>query len=421
MVRLMIIADDFTGALDTGVHFAENGIRTKVIVSVDSGKSWADMLYGEQTEVLVIDAETRHVSKETAYRTVYDIVAEGKKAGISWIYKKTDSALRGNIGSELEAAYAAFGEPFLVFVPALPQMRRTTEGGKQYIDGVLVSQSVFGKDPFEPVTKDSVREIIGLQSSVTVREVADPEQEDWQEKGILVFDAKTTEDIQKIGGCLAASAKCHLLAGCAGFALILPKLLGLECGTLPEAKLEERLFVICGSVNPITQRQLDIGEEAGYPRICMTPEEKLNPAFWESWEGEAIVEELIQKGGEHACVMFDSNDRIGMPKTLDYAREKGMDIGQVRCKIAETLGIVLKKVLDRGLDAVILVTGGDTLLGFMKELGPKQLQPVRQIRPGCVLSTLFYAGKEYHVITKSGGFGEETLLRELADELSDRR
>jgi uncharacterized protein YgbK (DUF1537 family) len=35
VTELMIIADDFTGALDAGVHFAERGIGTRVIVSLD--------------------------------------------------------------------------------------------------------------------------------------------------------------------------------------------------------------------------------------------------------------------------------------------------------------------------------------------------------------------------------------------------
>ena len=31
MIKMLIIADDFTGALDTGVKFAEAGAKTKVM------------------------------------------------------------------------------------------------------------------------------------------------------------------------------------------------------------------------------------------------------------------------------------------------------------------------------------------------------------------------------------------------------
>ena len=35
MVRLLIIADDFTGALDTGVQFATRGATTRVVTNAD--------------------------------------------------------------------------------------------------------------------------------------------------------------------------------------------------------------------------------------------------------------------------------------------------------------------------------------------------------------------------------------------------
>lgn len=421
MVQLMIIADDFTGALDTGVHFAEKGIRTRVIVSLEDDRSWTDTLNSDQALVLVIDAETRHVSKEQAFQKVYAIVTEGKKVGIPYIYKKTDSALRGNIGSELEAAYTASGEQNLFFVPAFPQMNRITKGGKQYIDGVLVSQSVFGCDPFEPVTKDSVTEIIRLQSEIPVKELAKSDQIEGQERGILVFDAETEDDIQRIGEHLIISGKSLLLAGCAGFALILAELLGLECQALSKTVLEEKLFVICGSVNPITRRQLEQGQRAGYPRVHMTPEEKLDKSFWKSKAGEELIQQLIEQSRKYDCVMLDSNDCEGQPQTMVYAKEKGMNIEQVRQGISDTFGIILKKVLDKGLEAVILVTGGDTLLGFMKEIGQWELQPIQEIKPGCVLTKLHYKNREYHIITKSGGFGSEDLLVELTNEIKSSR
>lgn len=417
MVELMIIADDFTGALDMGVQFAEKGIPTRVMVSPDDDEKQVDVLSPGQAVVLVIDAETRHVSKEQAYGKVYGIVAEGKKAGIPYIYKKTDSALRGNIGSELEAAFRASKEKFLSFIPVFPQMGRITKNGKQYIDGVLVSESVFGMDPFEPVTKDSVKDIIRLQSQIPVKETSDPQEESWEGEGIIVFDAETDEDMMRIGKSLAASGNGHLLAGCAGFALVLPELLDIKCQTPKEATLEDKLFVMCGSVNPITRRQLDRGEAEGYPRVNLMPEEKLSPKFWSSKEGNRQLEELVKKCRENVCVILDSNDREGMPDTLAYARERGVDTEDVRRGISETFGVILKQILDEGLQAVILVTGGDTLLGFMKEIGQWELHPLREIRPGCVLTSLSYGGREYHIITKSGGFGDETLLLELTEEL----
>ena len=53
MIQILMIADDFTGALDTGVQLASTGAKTRVIAS-----SSADLREsGHGAEVLVVDAE----------------------------------------------------------------------------------------------------------------------------------------------------------------------------------------------------------------------------------------------------------------------------------------------------------------------------------------------------------------------------
>mgnify|MGYP000093217377 CR=1 FL=1 len=68
-------------------------------------------------------------------------------AGVFSIYKKTDSALRGNIGAELSALLKTSGERQLPFLPAFPQIDRVTRDGVHYISGVPVTESPFGIDP----------------------------------------------------------------------------------------------------------------------------------------------------------------------------------------------------------------------------------------------------------------------------------
>ena len=55
MVKLLMIADDFTGALDTGIQFAKEGIGTQVFTTQDL----ENINIKSDTEVIVIDAETR--------------------------------------------------------------------------------------------------------------------------------------------------------------------------------------------------------------------------------------------------------------------------------------------------------------------------------------------------------------------------
>ena len=99
MVTLLIIADDFTGALDTSVHFAKRQISTLATTNRDID-FWS---LPPDIQVLAIDTETRHLPGEEAYRIVLDVARRAVKAGIPYLYKKTDSTLRGNIGAELSA------------------------------------------------------------------------------------------------------------------------------------------------------------------------------------------------------------------------------------------------------------------------------------------------------------------------------
>ena len=109
MLQLLIIADDFTGALDTGIQF--RGKHTALRFGQKAERFLKDL--DADTSVLVIDAETRHLPPKRAAEIVGRITADAAAAGVRCIYKKTDSGLRGNIGAELAAALEASGQQIL--------------------------------------------------------------------------------------------------------------------------------------------------------------------------------------------------------------------------------------------------------------------------------------------------------------------
>ena len=68
----------------------------------------------------------------------------------------------------------------------------------------------------------------------------------------------------------------------------------------------------------------------------------------------------------------------------------------------------------------LLITGGDTLLQCMEQMGVREVEPVRELTTGVVLSRVSYQGCTHCVLTKSGGFGKETLVTDLARQLARR-
>ena len=430
MVKLLILADDFTGALDTGVQFSGKGIRTQVVVS----SHWVEP--DSDCDVMVIDVETRHVPKEKAYEIVYNVCQQAVKYGIRCFYKKTDSALRGNVGSELQAAADAVSEKNIVFVPAFPAMRRITLDGVHYIDGIPVKESVFGQDPFEPVMYDRVDEllratgyvgeVIGVSKAErklqTAEERKTQEAEERKQQAakqqLFLYDAESDADLDEIAEVVGKKKDIPILAGCAGFAAKLPELLKLPVKESGGVKLKENLVFLCGSVNPITKSQIVYGEKMGIPRIYLKPEEKLEISYWDQRSGLEKIRQLAKDGMQH--IIIDSNDEEGHNDTMEYAAKKGYTIEDVRVRISETLGYLLKKLIDAGMEGTYLITGGDTLIGFMKAIGVSELEPVNEIRPGCVLTSLNYQNKKHYVITKSGGFGQERLIEQLTRILEEQ-
>jgi uncharacterized protein YgbK (DUF1537 family) len=156
LVQLLSFADDLTGALEVGAKFAMRGVESAVTIE---RRLWPE------SQVLVIDTETRHLASSDAARVVYELASEAFSRGITHIFKKTDSTLRGNIGAELDAVMQAFpGQP-LVYAPAYPEMGRTLRSGSLYVHGQLVHESRFGSDALNPVRDSFVPRVIARQST----------------------------------------------------------------------------------------------------------------------------------------------------------------------------------------------------------------------------------------------------------------
>lgn len=412
---LLIIADDFTGALDTGVQFAARGIKTRVVVGADAA------LTHQNADVLVVDTETRHLPAAQAYAAVEGLVQRAKCAGFAYLYKKTDSALRGNVGAELTALLSASGSRQLAFLPAFPQMNRVTKNGVQYIDGVPVTESPFGVDPFEPVRHAAVTDLLAEQTDLPAASfpalAADGSVP--AEDGILVFDAATVDELRSTGRALLNNGGLRVLAGCAGFGAVLPELLGLGGADVTCPALDPRLLVICGSVNAITLAQLDKAEQAGFTRLRLTPHQKLMPDYWRSADGRMTLDHIEETLAAHPYNIIETNDEGGNEPTATAADALGLTREEMRVRIASGVGQLVGALFASPAVGTLLLTGGDTLLQCMNSIGVHELEPICEMEHGVVLARFGCGGTTRYVITKSGGFGQADLLTALAKRIAD--
>lgn len=410
MVKLLIIADDITGALDTGAQFVSYGITPVLLVQREvKFDHYADGL----AEVLVMDVETRHVGPEEAYQVVHGLVEEAVKAGVQYVYKKTDSGLRGNICSELCAVLDASGRDFLAFLPAFPKMNRITVNGTQYIDGIPLKESVYGRDPFDPVASSYIPELfVGTKDRVRVFEKTDNYSTCVSEKTIGIFDAKTDGDLDKIVCHLMKKEQLAIMAGCAGGAAALNRAIGFKRCWRMCPKLDRPFLVICGSVSPVSKAQVEYAQMHGFQRLSLSVEQQLKKEYLQSKEGEKMQGNLLAefRRAKH-CIIDTKASDIGNAgcENIAQVRKEGMEI-------AASLGRIVGGLLKSGLEKTLMIIGGDTLLGLIKSIDCGDIQIVCELNDGMVLSRISIQGRHYWLISKSGSFGSRELLVRLAEE-----
>lgn len=404
MLKLLVIADDFTGALDAGVQLAKRGIATAVY----SGQVSLEQMAAD-IQVAVVNTESRHLSPEEAYQSVKTLEADARKNGVSHCYKKVDSTLRGNIGSELEAAIDGFGEDNLFFAPAFPKIGRTTRGGVQFFNGVPIAETVFGKDPFEPVTCSEVSGIIAAQSKVPVHLVGANEPVPEREgPRVLLFDCESDEDFTRY---MPTFGQGRLMAGSAGFAEYLPALIHFETEARTEISIPGKAVFVSGSVNPITLRQVEAAQEQGLPVFWLTEPEKFDAAYVESAEGRAFLQKIETALRERQVAVLSINGRGEEAPGIEETHRR---------LVGRNLGCLVERLLEGQRDYTLVVFGGDTAMEILGRLGGGVIRPVREINPGVVLSkAMDRNGTPFLFVTKSGGFGQEDEVRQILEYLWD--
>lgn len=410
--KLLIIADDFTGALDSSVQFASKGADTIAVTCANFDISAIDI---NALDVLVVNADTRHLTPQQAADIIILIVKQAIACGYKYIFKKTDSALRGNVGAELDALSKAFGRS-VVFVPAYPKQNRITKNGIQYIDGIPVAESVFGADPFNPVEKSDVRELLGLAEGKTVLHSLQQSGEVFfnENCSVNIYDSETNEEQLAIAEHLGCD-NLVCTAGCAGFAEVLAKMLGYKNKEKTLTFKSKMLVMICGSMNPITVAQMDYSEKLGRCRINLTPEEKLENRQPSSQQIDRFIKILKEQG----CLIIDAGDANGSNQTDEYAKKHNMTLEEMRINIVKNMARITRAIVDTNTECTLFCTGGDTLKAVMAALKVQVLKPIAELLPGIVASEFEYNGNICQVISKSGGFGKEDLIERILEYIAE--
>jgi len=375
MTHLAVLADDLTGATDVGAACLRQPVRSQIAALPQA----AEAALASDAKLVIVNTQSRLLPPDSARER---LAAISRLAADRGLLKKTDSALRGPLGAELDAVLTASGADRLVFLPAYPEAGRTTVGGVHRIHGVPVADSEFGRDPVSPVTESAV---VALLRQTTRRPVRlTPVQKlsvvlgQPGEGELLVVEAETAAQVAEAASVLAG----HDLpaAGPAGFlqALLAHR---LPAEPKPEAPAAGGpLLLLCGSLHPASRRQLSAAVHAGFA------------AFGADAASEAVVAALRR----HEPIMVATAAEPEPADHLSWLAQLAQDV------VANLDGRPLRLAL----------TGGETAFAVLSALGWSVLTPFAEPEPGACWSTV--AGREDQVFTKSGAFGSEGLLAGLA-------
>src|SRR6266404_3779960 len=95
-----VIADDLTGAAEIGAVSLRYGLRAEILVGGEPSG---------QAEVVCLDTDSRSCVAAEAGQRAASAAKLLSARGASWIFKKVDSVLRGQVTAELEAAMKELG------------------------------------------------------------------------------------------------------------------------------------------------------------------------------------------------------------------------------------------------------------------------------------------------------------------------
>jgi uncharacterized protein YgbK (DUF1537 family) len=386
---ILVIADDLTGANDAGVQFAAAGIRSIVFANHQLAR------LPEGYPAVVINTESRHIAPEQAAERVRKIGQLRMAAGVRCFYKKTDSTLRGNIGAELEALLSTTGVAAIPFVPALPDLGRTTKNGIHHVHGVPIGETAFARDPLNPIRASRVSEVLAAQARGPICSVKSPLE---ASSGIAVVDCESNEDLRQIARTLAEADRLQVVSGSVGLARYLVEYLGISSNPPDEPAPQLPILLVNGSVNERALEQIERGC-GNFSKVRLSPESLIG--------GQAHL--TIPSGGN--LLVCSISKREELQAYNDYAWSRGISEKQLHLQVAEHTGNIVRQILAAGVFRTVVVFGGDTLAGIARANHWQKFEPLAELEPGVSISVP--SGSGLTLISKAGGFGDLEVVSRI--------
>lgn len=420
----LVVADDLTGATDTGHEFAARGLRTLVSVSTTS-----DSTTRSRADIHVVDTDTRYANPSTAAGAVRRTIIDEDP---TFVYKKVDSTLRGNLIAETDAALEATDADLALVAPASPRNGRTTVEGYHLVDGTPVAETDAGRDPDKPVKTSHLPTRFSTSSYPVARlpvnrvaagaaAVADDLRDAARDRtAVVVADASHERHLEALAAGAAQSGQTLVYVGSAGLARYVETPPPTGDGSPPVPTRARTVLCVVGSTNPVTLEQLDALPEESVVSLDLDTAVK-NP---ETASEDAVMACSARLGEGGLAVLVSAPDADAPSRALETGRRLGFDGETVRARVAETLGKTVEQLWSGDVDEPesLFVTGGAVATDVLDALNATGvLLSGADIEEGIPLGRIAGGVADgVPVVTKAGAFGSPGAIRKCTACLSGR-
>lgn len=421
MARVLVVADDLTGANAAAAGFARQGLRAVTASAADRPDLVAEM--GARFDVVVATTDSRHESPKVAATRVGRVLAAGWPVDL--VCNRIDTTLRGNVGSTtaavLEGVRRATGRRVVALcAPAHPAAGRHTIGGTQLLGGRRLEETEVARDPRSPVTTSDVVEIVRSQADLAcavlpmatvtsdeaaladamARAVADGAD-------VVVADATTEEHLDRIAAAAASVAGrldlTWVTSDPGPASVALARALGLGDGTG-----QAPLLVVSGSATELTRAQLARLATDRATTVHRAPTVG-DTAVPDVDATAKLLDSLLGGAGSGAVVALATvvDESHLRPVTRDEAEE-----------VPRALARAVRRNLEEHPVDGVFSTGGDVTAALLAELGSHGLEITDEVVPLAVAGTV--VGGPFDglpVVTKGGLVGDPATTVACVDHL----
>ncbi len=410
--KVLIIADDFTGANDTVAQFAKLALPSVTVIRSSACTSSYLRSLADEYDVIAINTDSRALDPREAYKAIYSLFEKINEAFDEaedlLIYKKIDSTLRGNITAELQAVYDSFKPQLISFAPAYPKQGRTTLNGIHLVNGVPVDQTQFAKDPRNPVKSSYIPSYFEdvfkeKYKHITIDELRSDKASDMIERyEVLSFDIENDNDLKTLVNCVLRTDKKVIWVGSAGLAehLAYTTIVGRTRG--------KPVLVAIGTLNNVTRIQVsELTKALNCKLLLINLKSLLDDPELEYKRLKDDIEVGLKESSEIILTTSYTQEQVKDGELL--ANEMGIGLSQLGALIAKNMGELINMIVsDYGIERFsgIFASGGDIALAIINKLNIDFVSVIGEIEPGLPL----LKHKNSYIVTKAGGFGKEDTL-----------